>query len=142
MVILQEKITARGHSNILATHGSTLEITKEPRLTRKGDCIIAVAANKGAEDLSAQLKQLLMIEESRVKLTIESDGIQDIVGGRGDSRLSFHNSGCMVFRKSNYVDERTVMVRASKAAGGLSRDLVSILQRGNAIIGFTIEVSV
>ncbi len=141
LVSLRETITAHGHPNILATHPSTLEITKEPSLTRKGDCIIAVGADKSAEDLSARLKRLLMMEDSRVKLTIEADGIQEVLGGRGDPRLSFRNRECMVFRKSKYVCERTVMIQSNKAAAGLNRNLVNILQQEKAKVELTIEVS-
>ncbi|RLF17024.1 MAG: DUF371 domain-containing protein, partial [Thermoprotei archaeon] len=36
-----EEIIAWGHPNIRALHRSTMEITKEPYVTPRGDCIIA-----------------------------------------------------------------------------------------------------
>ncbi|HIG98004.1 TPA: DUF371 domain-containing protein, partial [Candidatus Woesearchaeota archaeon] len=37
--------TAHGHPNILATHRTTLEITKDSELTTRGNCVVAVAAD-------------------------------------------------------------------------------------------------
>ncbi len=37
--------TAQGHPNILATHKTTLEITKDTEVTGEGGCIIAVKAD-------------------------------------------------------------------------------------------------
>ncbi len=142
MVSLRETITAHGHPNILATHPSTLEITKEASLTPEGDCIIAVGADKGAEDLSAQLKRLLKMKNSTVRLTIDADGIQEVIGGRGDPRLSFRDPESMVFRKSGYVCGRTVMIQSNKAASGLSRSLVNILQLEKTRVELTIKVRV
>lgn len=142
MVSVEEFITGHGHPNILAIHKSTLEITKESRLTREGDCIIAVAADKGARDLSAKLKQLLKLEGSSIKLTIEADGIREVIHGSGDPRLSFQNPECMVFRKSNYICGRTVMIQADKASAAINRNLVSLLQLEKTRIELTIEARV
>ncbi len=142
MVRLEETIIAHGHRNIRATHRSTLELTKEPTLTREGDCIVAVGANKGARDLSARLKQLLSIENSSISLTLEANGLQEVMRGRGHPRLSFQNAECMVFRKSNYVCGRTVMIQADKAAADINRDLVKLLRQEATRLKLTIEVSV
>lgn len=141
MVSLEETIEAHGHPNILATHKSTLEVTKESSLTLGGDCIIGVGANKGARDLSEGLKQLLNTKDSRIELTIEVGGLQEVIRGRGHSRMSFENPICMVLRRSSYVCGRTVMIQADKAAASLSRDLVSLLQIGNDVVKLTLEVS-
>ena len=56
MTIIEE-ITAYGHENILGTHKTTLEITKEDSLTKRGDCVIAIAANKAISELSQIFKE-------------------------------------------------------------------------------------
>ena len=45
-----------GHPLIKATHETTFEITKEEKISLKGDCIIGVKANKSCKDLNDQLK--------------------------------------------------------------------------------------
>ena len=65
-----EVIYARGHENIKATHKTTMEITKDPYLTPRGDCIIAVKANKAALDLSRRLIEKLKNPKSVVKITL------------------------------------------------------------------------
>ena len=141
LVRFEETITAHGHPNLLAAHRSTLELTKESTLRREGDCIIAVGANKGARDLSPRLKRLLSMEDSSISLTIEANGLRELVLGRGHPGLSFQNSECMVFRKSNYICGRTVMIHADKAAADINRDLVRLLRREEISVKLTIEVS-
>ena len=51
-----ERIYAWGHENILCTHNSTIEITKDKSLTKKGDCIIGVNASKACNDLTLEIK--------------------------------------------------------------------------------------
>ena len=43
-----EAFWAMGHELISATHGTTLEITKEGHLTKGGNCIVAISSEKGA----------------------------------------------------------------------------------------------
>lgn len=47
-----EEVTAHGHRNIFATNKKTFEMTKEPHLTERGDCIVAVAADKSGPCLN------------------------------------------------------------------------------------------
>ena len=53
---ITEFITAFGHKNVRATHRTTLEITKDEELSVRGDCIVAVAADKGFFDLKPKFK--------------------------------------------------------------------------------------
>ena len=62
-----------------------------------------------------------------------SEGVCDAVVGRGDPGLSLSDESRMVFRRSSYVSGDTVMVRASKAARDLRRDLVERLARGGEL---------
>jgi hypothetical protein len=67
---LKEEVIANGHENIEATHPTTLEITKERYLSRRGDCIIAVAADKSLTDLSEEFKESLQKPSAKLTLTI------------------------------------------------------------------------
>ncbi|HUT17100.1 MAG TPA: DUF371 domain-containing protein, partial [Acidobacteriota bacterium] len=55
----REDIVGYGHKNIQATHKTTLEFTKDKHLSKKGDCIVAVAVDKALTDLNAELKENL-----------------------------------------------------------------------------------
>ncbi|WP_309493267.1 DUF371 domain-containing protein [Candidatus Hecatella orcuttiae] len=137
-----EVFTARGHKAVRATHRTTLEVTKEECLSLRGDCIIAVGANKGAAELSSKFKQLARKSEAKLTLTVKVEGERELVRGWGDPRLSFSHPTDLVVRKSNYICPRTVMVRADKAAADLSRELVAKLSRADVsvVIELTVEV--
>ena len=57
-----EVIRCRGHENVRGMHKSTFEITKEAELSPQGDCIVGVAADKGAADLSPKFRELMAKE--------------------------------------------------------------------------------
>lgn len=125
--MIKETIICYGHKNVKATHRSTLEITKEDYLTPRGDCIICVKANKGLKELSDEIKEALK-SGKKVKIRITADDIVDELEAVGDERLTFENEISMVVRKSEYVDGRTLAIRANKAARDIKRELVEKLK--------------
>ncbi len=125
--MIKETIICYGHKNVKATHRSTLEITKEDYLTPRGDCIICVKANKGLKELSDEIKEALK-SGKKVKIRITADDIVDELEAVGDERLTFENEISMVIRKSEYVDGRTLAIRANKAARDIKRELVEKLK--------------
>ena len=125
---ITEIIWAYGHKNILSTHKTTLEITKEETLTRRGNCIIAVKATKGATDMHPRFRETAKMENTQLTITIEANGIEEIVRAHGSPRLTFTNPTDIVIRKSKYVCGRTVAIGADKAAWELSRTLVEKLK--------------
>jgi hypothetical protein len=125
---LTEVVLAQGNANILATHPSTLEITRDTELSRRGDCVIAVAANRGLGDLDSSFKQDLRKEGARVMILIQAGKIADTINAHGDPRLTLSHPTDMVIRRSRYVCTRTLAVSADKAACGLSRRLVEKLK--------------
>jgi Uncharacterized protein conserved in archaea len=46
----------------------------------------------------------------------------------------------LIIRRSEYVDDATLMIRASKAAAGLSRELVDRLKRGEPLLVYIVGV--
>ncbi|MEM2710419.1 MAG: DUF371 domain-containing protein, partial [Candidatus Bathyarchaeia archaeon] len=68
-----EVIQAYGHKNIQALHKSTFEITKEKWISKRGDCIIAVSADKGFNELSEKFKTLMRNKNALLVITIEVD---------------------------------------------------------------------
>jgi hypothetical protein len=125
---ITETILASGHKNIQATHKSTLEITKEAELSKKGDCIIAVSANKSIRDLSSEFKQNLRKENAQITMLIEAGDALEVVNASGSPRLILTHPTDIVVRKSNYICNRTLAIQADKAACDLPRDLVKRLR--------------
>ncbi|MBS7614620.1 DUF371 domain-containing protein [Candidatus Bathyarchaeota archaeon] len=140
-MVKTEVITAYGHRNIQATHRATFEITKDESLTRKGDCIIAVKADKGLVDLSEEFKEAARNRNARITITIEAGSEKETVNAFGDSDLSLSHKTDVVVRKSNYVCSRTLAVKADKAACDLSRSLVKKLRNPNQMVKIIVSVT-
>ncbi|MBE0512250.1 DUF371 domain-containing protein, partial [Candidatus Bathyarchaeota archaeon] len=111
---------AHGHENIQATHETTFEVTKETTLTKRGDCIIAVEATKGAADLPLEFKEAARKKGAQITITIEAGELREIVRTKGSPRLLFTHPTDLVVRKTDYVCGRTLAIRADKAASDLS----------------------
>jgi len=133
-----EIIYARGHKNILSGNKTTFEITKETHLTKRGDCIIAVDANKGAADLSRRFKKAAKNEHARIIIRIEADSEVETVNAFGSPQLSFTHLTDLVVRKSDYICSRTIAIHADKAARDLSRKLVEKLHNPKQKIKITL----
>jgi hypothetical protein len=137
-----ETIEAWGHANITAMNATTFEITKEDHLTRKGDCIIAVNASKGARDLSAEFRRLVRRRQAKVRVMIEAGATIEMAIGQGDPRLLLNHPTDLVVRTSNYTCDRTLMIKADKGAVDFSRDLIREVQQPlrRVLITLTVEV--
>lgn len=123
-----EELFAQGHPNVLARHATTFEITKDIELTRRGDCVIAVSATKGAADLSMEFKRLCRNDEARILVELQAAGIAESIEGRGSGRLTVSHPTEIVGRKSTHISDRTIMIRADRAACDIDRDLVDALK--------------
>ncbi|CAJ37281.1 DUF371 domain-containing protein [Methanocella arvoryzae] len=135
-----ETVFARGHRNVTALHPSTFEVTRDPEISTTADCIIAVSADKGAAMLSEEFRRAAADEDAIIMATITCAGLTDVVKGWGSAKLTFTDDSSMVFRVSDYVCGRTVMVNADKPAARLNRKLVDALARGNeAVIELKVE---
>lgn len=125
---ISEKLLARGHPNITARHPTTFEVTKGSELTKRGDCIIAVRATKGPRELSPEFKAICKNDASRILVELRAAGISDIIEGWGSRRLILSHASEIVGRKSSFISDRTLMIRADKAACDIDRDLVEALR--------------
>lgn len=135
-----EVIHAYGHENIRATHKTTLEITKESSVSKRGDCIVAVDATKGAMDFHPAFKESARNENAKITIKIEAGALVDVVRAKGTPRLLFIHPTDAVIRRSDYVCGRTVAIGADKAAMDLSKKLVEKLQIKNQDIRITLKV--
>ena len=139
---LSEVIFGYGHANMQATHKMTLEFTKDVHLSKKGDCIVAVAADKALADLTAEFKENLCKPHAKLTITIEADGMIEQVNAEGSPQLILTHPTDMVVRKSEYVSSRTLAVYADKAACDLSRNLVKKLKNPKQKVKINLAVQV
>lgn len=137
---LTETIHAYGHRNIQATHKTTFEVTKEANLSKKGDCIIAVSADKAMKDLMQKFKDSLHRENAKITISIEADNVIEEVNAFGSSRLVLTHPTDIVVRKSSFICNRTLAINADKAACDLSRKLVEKLKNPNQKVKITLKV--
>jgi len=136
-----EEVIAYGHPNILATHKSTFEITKEHTLTRKGNCIIGIRANKACKDLSEKFKKALK-NNVPVRIIIKSDDFRDDLIGYGSPNLILSDETSIVIRKSSYICPRTLLINANKAACDIDRNLISHIRKSKNPILITFMVNI
>jgi len=125
--MLKEIIRCRGHKNVRATHRSTLEFTKEDYLTPRGDCILCIEADKGINDLSDEFKAALRAGK-RLLIRIKVGDLVDEILAEGSPELILDHDFSMVVRKSDYIDARTLAIRANKAARDIDRKIVELLR--------------
>ncbi|MEM0473464.1 MAG: DUF371 domain-containing protein [Candidatus Aenigmatarchaeota archaeon] len=126
-----EKITSFGHELVSGKHKTTVEITKENFLTKKGDCIIGINANKSCFDLDEKTKHHLK-SGKKVLFEIEVNGKKDRIDAFGSNGLILTNKNSIVIRKSNYIDDRTIAIKSNKAACDIRRDIIEELKNPNA----------
>ncbi|MCX8151191.1 MAG: DUF371 domain-containing protein [Candidatus Bathyarchaeota archaeon] len=139
---LTEIIVGYGHPNVSAMHKTTVEFTKDKHLSKNGDCILIVNADKVLTDLNPLFKEKLRQPNSKLIVTIEADGLKDQIIGEGSPDLSLKHPTDIVIRKSAYISDRTLAIHANKAAQDLSRQLIKKLQnpQQKATITLTVEV--
>ncbi len=129
-MIILEKISALGHKNILCTHATTLEISKAKILTKKGNCIVGINASKACYDINPKLKKFIK-SGKKIKITLKVNDVTDSFIGFGNEKLTLLNKKDMVFRKSNFICDRTILINCSKSSNDLDRNLIEELKVPN-----------
>ncbi|MBS7643694.1 DUF371 domain-containing protein [Candidatus Bathyarchaeota archaeon] len=137
-----EEIQAFGNPNIQATHRTTLAITKDEQLTKRGDCIVAVKASKGALNLTPRFKEIASRDDATITVIMKVNHKEEVLRGQGSSKLTFRHPNDLVIRKSNYVCNRTLCIHSNKGACDLSREFVVALQNPNQMIVITLIAEV
>ncbi|WP_342364425.1 DUF371 domain-containing protein [Pyrobaculum islandicum] len=105
-----------------------MEFTKDPYVTKRGDCIVACCAEKAAGELKPEVLNALALD-GVVVIMIEIGNTLDIVVGETPRAIPT-SLWRIVVRKSRYVDEATVAIAVNKAAADLNKTLVAMLKRG------------
>ncbi len=123
-------VKAYGHPNVLCKHETTIELTKDKSLTKRGDCILGIKASKACFDLEKELKSYIW-DGKRVDVVLKSDQFIETFHGFGHKYLPLTHKRDLVFRKSEYKCNRTVLIKCSKSSRDLSKDLVNNLKASN-----------
>ena len=131
---LTERIRCRGHPLVHASHRTTFEVTTEEHLSRQGDCIIGVGADRGAAGLSPGFRHTLADDRAVLVTRLLAGGYSVEVLGRGSSRMTLAHPADLVWRRSGYVDSRTVAIHCDRTAATLPRDLVVVLREGAELV--------
>lgn len=114
------KFVIKGHKNILSSHHSTLEFTKEKKLSKRGNCIIGTDADFNDKEIREILKF------KTIKIEIEANGINDSI--ICDVNPEFSNESQLVIRTSSFTDSRTLGINADKSSSDIKRKLVNYLK--------------
>jgi hypothetical protein len=136
----RENIMALGHENIQAIHPSTLMFTKEKHLSKTGDCVVGVASDKAVADLNQKFKDALRKPNAKLTIIIEAGGLTEQINASGSPKLILTHPTDIVIRKSDYICNRTLAIRADKSANDLPRELAEKLKDPRQKITITLVI--
>ena len=102
--------TIYGHENILSTHKTTFEFTKDSNLTKRGDCIVGVKADFNFSDLKKFIEN-----NSNIKIKISLDGLEEIITAKINP--DFDDQHEIVIRKTGFISKRTCSMHKSSYRG-------------------------
>ena len=122
-----------GHKNILGMHSKTIEFTKDAGLTKKGDCILGVSADFDIDQIKAEMEG-----KKKVNVRIKVGDLEDSF--TADVNPSFSDSKEIVFRKSEFVSDRTLGVNVSKACIDINREIVEKLKNPEIKMEVMLEI--
>jgi len=128
--------TAWGHPNLLATHKTTIEFTKDQDLSTQGDCIVGVKSNFDTKEIRKIVKGC-----SELRITLEArsgkNRFEEIF--LATTNADFSDTHEIVLRRSNFTSERTLGTYVDRAAIDMDRKLVKILKNPKQKMHVTIE---
>ncbi len=123
-------LKTQGHINVTSRHKTTFEVTTDPEIGIKADCIVGVASEKSMEDLSDEFKKAIRKKDAEIKIILKTRNASDEIIGYGHPDLPLNHPTDIVCRKSDYICGRTLMIKADKAACDLDRVLINDLKNG------------
>ncbi len=130
----RELVKCRGHPLVRGTHPTTFEVTKERELTSRGDCIICVAADKGAAALSPAFRRVLANDRAVLTTRLSAGDVSVEVRSRGSAAFTLDHPTDLVWRRSGFVCGRTVGIHSDFVARTLPRELVRLLRQGEEMV--------
>jgi uncharacterized protein len=135
-----EIIRVFGHENIQAVHPTTLMLTKDKHLSQKGDCIVGVSSDKAIDDLSIEFKEKLKNSKAKLTILLEVDDLKLQITASGSPKLILSHPNDLVIRKSDYICNRTLAIRADMASNDLPREFIEKLKNPKQEVRITLSV--
>src|SRR5512137_467196 len=132
----QEIVYCRGHPLVLGSHPTTFEVTREDHLTKNGNCIIGIAADKGCRELSPDFKHVIVHDDAILFSRLSCGGVTVDVKSRGSSLLTLDHPTGIVWRRSSFVCGRTIGIMSDRVAATLPKSLISNLTEGKEMIAY------
>ncbi len=123
-------LKTHGHVNVSSRHKTTFEVTTDPEIGMKADCIVGVASEKSMQDFSDEFKKAITRKDSKIKVILRTKNACDEITGYGHPDLPLNHPTDIVCRKSDYICGRTLMINADKAACDLDGFLINDLKNG------------
>ena len=112
--------------------------TRDRHLSKNGDCVVAVAADKAVADLNQEFKEKLKRADAKLTIIIEAGGLTEQINALGSPKLILTHPTDIVIRKSDYICNRTLAIRADKSAKDLPRELVEKLKNPSQKVNITL----
>ena len=137
---LLDIITAKGHSLIRCTHTTTIELTKDTYLTKNGTCILGIELSKACYDLNQLLKKKIT-DGKKIRVIIKAGDTVDSFYGFGNKNLTFLDKKDIVFRKSDFICDRTLLIKCSKSSSELDRNIIKKLTSSKERISIIFKVN-
>lgn len=128
------KIITKGHKNISSNHKSTFEFTSVPEIGKSADCIVGVSMNKTMNDFPQEFKDKIANSQSEIHVVLDTENGHDEIIGFGHEDLDLTHPTDIVCRTSDYVCNRTLMIKSNKAAKDLDSNLVEDLRNEKEMI--------
>ncbi len=126
--MISDEVIFEGHPNVQSLHPRTIEITKDKKLTLKGDCIIGVNANKSCKDLIPKIKEKIKKNNSAIEIELIVEPYSFIIKGSGNEALLLSNSKDIVLRKSSFICDRTLSLNCNYSSLEIPREIIDSLK--------------
>ena len=136
-----ERVISYGHPNVTSRHSTTLQITKDEEISKRADCIVGVAADKGLADLSEEFKRKAKRRGSKIVAVLRVGPYSETIRGEGHPDLTFTHPRDIVLRKSTFICPRTLMIKADKSARDLDERIKRLLRDKKQQVVLEIYVS-
>ena len=76
----------------------------------------------------------------KIKVTLKVENIQDSFYGFGSKELKLLDKHDLVFRTSNYISNRTVLINCTKSSNEINRKLIEKLQTPETELSIIFEL--
>ncbi|MFX1313052.1 MAG: DUF371 domain-containing protein, partial [Promethearchaeota archaeon] len=77
----------------------------------------------------------------KIKVILKVEKLQDYFYGFGNKKLKLLNKEDLVFRKTNYICNRTVLVNCTKSSNEINRELINQLKIPGKKISIIFEIN-